>query len=252
MLRGEKSLSKLDTELLDVFVCKFDESIDRNYDDWPDNWTRQHGEQFPNYVQTAIVDDETAESGRCLAIQLEGSSASISSPPILALPRFGYKLVLQLKASQADHTNVVVRLEFRNSAGVVRQTEHKQVHFSPASEWTQVEIGPQKPYAPDVDRAVISIDALRGERGDVHGEVRVADVWLARQPSMKLTTDSDFNVYSNPKDVQVTCKLSGINEKKPIIKFQLLDATQRKIGDQFSQEVPANLLVEKAVENFGH
>jgi hypothetical protein len=247
--RGEKKPSQLDTELLDVFVCKFDEPVDRNYDNWPDNWTRQHGDQFPNYVQTAIVDDDTVESGRCLAVQLEGASASISSPPILALPRFGYKLVLQLKAVRATHTLVDVRLEFKNSAGEVRQTEHKQVKFAKEQEWTQVEIGPHKPYAPDVDRAVIRIDTLRGERGDVHGEVRVADVWLARQPSMKLTTDSDFNVYSNPKDVEVTCKLSGINEKKPIIKFQLLDATQRKIGNQFSREVPAKLLVEKAVEN---
>ncbi len=246
--RGENKPSQLDTELLDVFVCKFDDAVDRNYDDWPDNWTREHGEQFPNYVQTAIVDDDSVESGRCLAIQLEGSSASISSPPILALPRFGYKLVLKLKATQASHTSVDVRLEFKNSAGEVRQTERQQVNFSDNKEWKQVEIGPQKPYANDVDRAVIRIDALRGQRGDVHGEVRVADVWLARQPSMQLTTDSRFNVYSNPNDVEVTCSLSGINEKSPIIKFQLYDASNVKIGDEHSEKVAGKLLYEKAVE----
>ena len=71
-----------------VFHCTFGEDWDVNYDHWPDRWVRATGNDFPHYVKIGIQEDSTAESGKCLRVDLDVAGAAISSPPIREMSRF--------------------------------------------------------------------------------------------------------------------------------------------------------------------
>ena len=99
------------------------------------------------------------------------------------------------------------------------------------------------PKDPSIDRAVISLNVRRGSKGDLKGKVALSDVWLARLPRISVSTNCPFNVYSNPKDVVVNCELSGIRERDPEIRFQLMDTSSREVhGD--SVHLDGRLIVE--------
>ena len=69
------------------------------------------------------------------------------------------------------------------------------------------------------------------KRGDLGRRgVSVSEVWLGRLPSLEVTANNRFHVYTDPRDVIVTCALSGIRERDPEIRFQLLDATSSELG----------------------
>ena len=97
-------------DAIEVFRCTFDENWDANFDLWPDRWVRQSGPDYPRYVGVQIRDDDDAKAfgGRTLEIELDGSSAAVSSPPIRIVSRFSYLLMAKIKLtsveSQRRHT----------------------------------------------------------------------------------------------------------------------------------------------------
>ena len=58
-----------------VFSCNFGEQADRDYDEWPDGWTRKKGNGFPGYLPVKIVNDGAAGE-RALRMQLDGGAAA--------------------------------------------------------------------------------------------------------------------------------------------------------------------------------
>ncbi|TWT37361.1 hypothetical protein KOR34_23100 [Posidoniimonas corsicana] len=232
-------------DAVEIFRCSFDEKWDRNYDLWPDKWKRETGPEYPHYVRMEIAEDDELEEGRCLEIGLDGSQAKVSCPPIRVLPKFSYTLELKLKLTNIEHSAVTVVMEFMTAKGEVVQT-HRSEPFTASGDWQDVKIGKFRPGSELVDRVVAHIEVARGDRGDLQGLVSVADVWLGRWPSMEVTTNSRINVYNDPDNVVVTCSLSGISEKDPLIKFQLLDATQAEIGEEGVKKLEGRLISEEA------
>ncbi|MBP89432.1 MAG: hypothetical protein CMJ64_22430 [Planctomycetaceae bacterium] len=52
-------------QAVEVRHWAFEESDDKNYDRWPDDWTRRKGRGCPLYLKVAIADDPTPlESGK--------------------------------------------------------------------------------------------------------------------------------------------------------------------------------------------
>src|SRR5437870_13239179 len=77
----------------DVFVCDFEEQNDRDFDGWPDGWTRRRSRELPEFVRVGIVAEPAdAASGlpsvnHCLEIELNGGGAVISCLPQTISPR---------------------------------------------------------------------------------------------------------------------------------------------------------------------
>lgn len=229
--------SALSDDLVRVLQCRFEdektddeEGWDVNYDGWPDRWTRVYDDEHPSYVQMRIepIDDSPEIPGRCFVIRPDGASAAATSPPIHVMPKFSYKLRLRLKVSDAEHGKARIGIAFHNAQDEVRQLE-LTAPLKSDGEWREVELGDFQPEDPQVDRLYVQIFYDRGERGDLKAEVSVADIRLYRLPSIKIETGSPYNVYTDPSDVKVTCNLSGIFERDPEIRFQLLDAANRLI-----------------------
>ncbi|MCA9241857.1 MAG: hypothetical protein KDA37_16720, partial [Planctomycetales bacterium] len=244
--RAEEASRELDA--LPIFTCQFGEDVDKNYDLWPDRWTRDISRKYPHYVEMKITDDEAVKPGRCLQILLDGANARVSSPPISVIPKFSYTLSLKLKTTGIEQSRVWVSIDFMTPDGKVVQT-HRSQAFRSTDKWVEVSIDKHRPLSAEVDRVVAHVEVERGVRGDLQGEVRIAEVWLGRWPSMEVTTNSRFNVYDNPDNVVVTCALSGVSEQNPTIKFQLLDATQAELGEEGSEQLNGRVIDQASMNS---
>jgi hypothetical protein len=219
-------------DAIEVFHCAFDEPWDINFDKWPDRWVRKSDGNHPHYVKMQVREAKDAEAtgGRYLEIDLDGASAAISSPPIRVMSRFSYLLATRLHVSGLKHSSVTVSIDFFDAAGGLLQTEKKTLK-SATDGWHTLSIESIDPRDESIDRAVISLDIQRGARGDLQGKIRLDDVWLARLPRIMVSTNCPYNVYQNKADVVVRCELSGIRERNPEIRFQLLDASSKELHE---------------------
>lgn len=231
----------------EVWSCRFDDDWDVNYDLWPDRWTKLDDDEHPHYVRGVIEESDDPQRGRRLVLYPNGSSARASSPPIRVLPKFGYTLDLRVKTEHAEHGRAFVTIEFQDALGRRRQVEKTEA-LSTGGKWLDVSLKNTQPRDPSIDRMVLHFDFERGQRGDLRAEVSIADLRLLRLPSVRIRTGSSYNVYSNPDDVRVICELSGIEEKNPEVRFQLLDATNRSIGEAGVLELDGRVISEEKAE----
>ncbi len=228
-----------------IFECTFGEEYDLNYDLWPDGWERHTDEEHPQYVAIGIVEDDSASEGRAMEVKLDGASARFDSPHIPVLPKFSYSLQFAVNVEQLEQSRVEVAIELFDEEGTKLQSIRSQT-FRSTDGWVYEKLGPFQPQHASVAYAVIRFDVARGRRGDLDGKIFFDDVLLSRLPSMVVTTDSPLNVYDDPRNVAVTCTLSGIREQNPTIRFQLLDATRYVFDEAEGEEqtISARLITE--------
>ena len=230
-------------DAVEIYSCDF--STDVNYDRWPDGWRRKRGPEWPFYVGVALEEDAEATKGQCLTVHSNGGSASISSPAISVSSKFSYVLEARLKTEKLKNSRTQVRVDFcdESEERVVLES-YSSEWFTDTQGWTKIQIGPHSITNPNVRVAKITLLVERGDHVDLDGRVSLDDVWLARQPRMTVRTNSSYNVYTDRRDVVVTCDLSGILERDPDIHFKLLDASDHSIDDK-SIQLQGRLITER-------
>jgi len=232
------------SDSISVFHCGFDDDWDVDYDGWPDRWMRKSSVEFPHYVNIAIQDDDSAAGGRSVRIDLDGASASISSPPIRVISRFSYVLSAQLKCEGLHHSVATLSLDFCDASGRVMQSA-KSDGYRITSGWQAVQIDAVEPRDAEIQYAVVSLQVIRGSRGDLQGRVCLADVRVERLPRIDVSTNNPCNVYTEPNGVEIECALSGIRERDPEISFQLLDASEHELQRERFR-LDGQLIVDKS------
>lgn len=230
-------------DAVEIFACDFGADWDVNYDDWPDLWTRRRSPTWPHYVNIGLADDQHAVAGRCLTVDLNGAGASISSPAITVSDKFSYVIEARIKASGLKHGQTHVRVDFLNEDHEVLESARGEIYQSTKG-WKNIHFGPVNISHSAVELATITLQVDRGAHVDLEGQVSLDDVWLARLPRMEVHSNSPFNVYTDPNDVEVTCELSGILEKDPEIHFELLDASSHSLDDNTVQ-LEGRLITER-------
>ena len=215
-------------DTVEVLACDFGRDWDLNYDSWPDRWQRVFGKGLPKYVSAGIVADPTALGGQCLTVKLNGGGAELQSPCASVSERFSYKVECQVRVRDLKHARVQVRLEFCD--------EQKQVIQTVASEWLRntggwvdCQIGPTSPTDPRVRLARVTFVVKQGSLTDLSGEASLSNVWVGRLPKMIIASNIAHNVYTDPRQVEVACELSGILDSDPDIHFELLDASSQRL-----------------------
>lgn len=99
------------TKLLE---CNFDEAADRDYDLWPDGWTRRHGPGFPLYLKIGIVNDQTPTGHRSLQIDMDGGGAVIYSPRVPVAQIYDYMVECQLRCEGLQSSTAFLALVFQD------------------------------------------------------------------------------------------------------------------------------------------
>lgn len=230
-------------DAVEIFSYDFGPQWDVNYDLWPDKWRRETGPEWPHYVQVQLEDDETAVAGRCLTVRLNGGAAMLTSPAVGVSNKFSYVVDARLKATKLKHSQVQLRIDFCDEERNVLESVRSE-WFQNTDGWVTVRIGPVSIGHAEVHLAQITLEIQRGKRVDLEGIVSLDDLWFARLPRMAVSTNSPFNVYTDPRDVTVTCNLSGILEQDPDIRFELLDASSHRLKDDTVQ-LDGRLITER-------
>ena len=102
-------LAPMEERLAETVVqWSFGEEDDRNYDQWPDGWTRRRAEGYPPYIKIALVGPDGPAADRQLQIDLDGGAAVIFSPPVDVNPLFSYVLEANVKGAELDHNVAAV------------------------------------------------------------------------------------------------------------------------------------------------
>ena len=155
-----------------VFECDFGPTTDRNYDGWPDGWTRRHGAGFHEFLKIAIAEDKSdAKRGSTLFFDMNGGSAEVGSPRISITPSFSYVLEGECRLTELVHDDAKVTLTFLSSMGKSLLTCN--LTFSgqaAAGQWQGFHFDPVTP-PPQTSAATISLQvAPHNARQDLRGQ----------------------------------------------------------------------------------
>jgi hypothetical protein len=232
----------------EVYRCDFEADIDRNYDAWPDGWTRRRDRGYPDYVQIGIVPYPEAEapakpessspdaaatvSGdpsavaaslrQCMAIELDGGAGSATSPPIAISSRYSFIFVGQVRTRGLKHDWAEISLSFFDENNTLLETFTSRP--AQPSDWTAVQIGP---VAPQDSRAKYARIALtlrpKDSQEDLTGIAWFDDLQLLQVPRMTLRTSKPTGLYQEVGSAEVICDVSGVSEADPRLTFELLD-----------------------------
>lgn len=232
-------------DAVEIFSYSFGSEWDVNYDLWPDQWRREIGPGNPHYVEVQLADDEQAVEGRCLQVRLNGGGALLTSPTVGVTDKFSYVVDARLKTEQLRGSRAQLRIDFCDDSDDRNVLQsYKSDWYGNTGKWVNLRIGPVSITEPGVRLAQITLVVDEGKEVDLTGVVSLDDIWFARLPRMTVRTNSPFNVYTDPKDVVVTCDLSGILEQDPDIRFELLDASSERLDDDTVQ-LDGRLITER-------
>jgi hypothetical protein len=215
----------------EVFHCPFDAAWDRNFDQWPDEWTRYRGAGFPRYVKIQLSEQPTPAGQACLRIDLDGGAAAVYSPPIPAGPLHSYVLEGLLKTDGLEHDRAQLSLTLLNEK-LQRLETFRSEKIADSRGWANLRLGPITPGNDNVRFATVGLHLEPESQADLTGSARFADVWLGRLPRIVLSLNSVHHVFDHAEAIEVTCELSGFADEDPPVVFRLEDAFGAKIAEQ--------------------
>ncbi len=219
------------TGATEVFHCPFDPSWDKNFDGEADGWSRRRGRGFPHYVKIQISDESTPVGRGCLRVDLDGGGAVAYTPPIEVSSLYAYVLEAMLQTEGLQHDRAYFSVSLWDKKWK-RLEAFRSKKICDSQGWKKLRLGPIEPRRGNVRFAVIGLHLEPGARADLTGTARFTDVWLGRLPRIALLANSLHHVYTDPGEILVTCKASGLPEKDPPIAFCLEDAFGKLLAHQ--------------------
>jgi hypothetical protein len=100
------------TDAAEVVHWDLGNDTDVNFDNWPDDWTRCSGLDYPRYLIIAISQEPSGGDNRCLRIDLDSGAAAVYSPPIAVGRQFCYVLEPSLRTEQLVRDVAYISLTF--------------------------------------------------------------------------------------------------------------------------------------------
>jgi hypothetical protein len=181
-------------QAVEVYSCGFERGTDRNYDGWPDDWTRRRGPGYPHYLQVQISQEPSPEGEQCLRMALDGGAALAQSPVIDIEPAASYVLEAYIRTQSLVHDEAQLAVTFLDANRQTLETV-RLPGVRDATDWRKVRLGPVATNHATARYAVIvlSVGPVDGE--DLRGAALFDDLWFGRLPRMSVRTNRPFNVF---------------------------------------------------------
>lgn len=215
-----------------AFRCDFEQATDANFDGWPDNWTRRQGKGFPKHLKVALAGDSEAPGdhpNHCLQIDLDGGAATVYSPPIEVDPLLNYILRGRLKTAGLKHNVAAIEVIFLDGENKPLRT-FSSPPTNRASDWEPITIGPLSPDTPGIRKAVLALHLRPTDKADLFGSAMFDDLWLGVVPRITVEANRRLHLYTDPKEVEITCQISGLEEPEATMKFELWDQDGQSVA----------------------
>ena len=229
-----------DRDGVELYQCGFEQSADRDYDGWPDGWTRQRGPGFPHYVQVQQSQEASAEGRQCLRIDLDGGAAAAYSPPIAIDPRDDYLLEGSLKVAGLRHDEAFFSVRFLDERRETLET-FESTRYRRADDWTPIRLGPLRCSHGSAKFAVVGVHVQPGEGADLSGHALFDNVWFAQIPRMSLEAVGGRLVHAAGEPIMLECRVSGCQTNRPAVRVEVDDALGKQL---LETELPLSVVGE--------
>lgn len=211
-----------------VFQSSFEDADDTDFDGWPDGWQRRRGPDFPWYLEIGMHEEPAVDGDQALRIKLNGAAGAVYSPPIPVRSRFSYVFTGYLRTDGLEHDAAFFTITYFDSKDNALETFTSE-RITHANDWLKLQIGPMAPAANSIDHAVIGLHLEPGAKSDLVGSASFDKISLGRLPRMTLSSNRPYNVYTEAGELEVSCKVSGIFERNPLVRFEVVDIDGREV-----------------------
>jgi len=217
-----------------VFRCGFDADWDKNYDNWPDGWTRQTGPRYPHYLTVQLQNHASEDApNRHLQADLNGGAVLVESPALRIDPRLAFAFSGLLKTTGLKHDRAFLLVTFFDADGAAVASS-RSAAVTGTTAWQTLRVGTLWPPS-SARHAKLALYVEPGEQGDLNGSVMVDDLELKPVVRIDLKTGRRLNIFHAADDVEIECQVSGISGGETRVAVQLENA----VGDRLAQvELP--------------
>jgi len=223
-----------------LFVCDFSDTCDINYDLWPDHWRRQSGFGFPKYSELKIKPAPDAKGSAVMEIALDGGQAAMYSPKVKVGQQYSYVLKLRAKLEDREghHCKAWASIEFFD------KDDNKVSSFpfqtiQESNRWLEVTTPLLALDHPSITHAVIGLHVQPLEETSLFGRALFDDVVLYQRPRIVLETGQPLNVFTDAKQVQLSCHVSGARRKDAGLQIELFDEHGKLLRSNLQSLMPS-------------
>jgi len=224
-----------------AYRCDFVETLDQNYDNWPDYWLRHESPRYPLYVKAEIVPEPSPDSPRSLRVYLDGGSFAASSPKFPISSLSSYQIDLWVKTRNIINDRVWISYVILDSRDKPVATFRSRP-MGETPQWTLLQLGPFEIEVPAAAKAMVELHVEADVIPDVNAEVWFGGLRVHRMPSLRTELDQALGLYRLPSQPVVSCQVSGIRDPKTPLDIAILNAEEEAI-----QNVTLRLDYRKAV-----
>jgi hypothetical protein len=212
-----------------IYSCGFEQPTDRNYDGWPDEWTRRRGPGYPHYLSLRISQEPSSEGRQCLRMTLDGGAALAQSPPIEIEPAASYVLEAFIRTESLVRDEAFAAITFLDQNKQPLETA-RLPGVRDASQWRKVRLGPVATSHAAARYAVVELGVGPVDGEDLRGAALFDDIWFARLPRMSVRTNRPSNLFQPEDTIEVVCQVSGFDEEQAHVVFDLMDVDGQSIA----------------------
>lgn len=214
----------------ELFRCDFGESWDRNYDSWPDGWTRAVGPKYPNYVKIRLANDPEDANNRCLQVDLDGGAAIAYSPAIPLNPQESLVLTGRMKTLGLQLHRARLSVTLLDAAQKPVGVFDSAARYEDGA-WQMYSVGPLAPPA-NARYAVVGLHLEPTGNGDLTGTAYFDDLRIERMVRIDMAVDQSQHLYIAGSPVKLRCSVSGFGKDSPRLMVALTDTDDRRLEEK--------------------
>jgi hypothetical protein len=211
-----------------IYSCHFDTSFDaEDGDGKPDHWQRKHGLDagifFPDHLDILMVSAPNPFGNNVLRMDIQGGGAAVFSPKIFTRPGMCYTASVYVSAEKLEFSDVFLMLSFygKTSGSPLKSVSSLPIHHTGG--WQKIEAGPVHSDSADISSVSVGLFVIPKKRSDFGGIVDFTNIEIRESPNVVLSADAPHHIYTQRRDVDVSCKLTGIDPRQQSVDFVLED-----------------------------
>jgi hypothetical protein len=218
-----------------IFRCLFDQSSDaEDANGWPDYWTRKtgidQGISFPAYLEMGNVENQNNFSNNAFRMNIEGGGAAVFSPKIPIRTAMSYTASAYTDAAGFTYDDIFILLAFYgDKTGEPIQTIASN-KIRNTNGWQRLAIGPIIANVPGVQSVAVGLLVIPSKRQDFGAKVDFTNVEIRESPSVSLSMPNENHLFFHPRDIDVGCRIQGIDPAQHQVSFALEDPFGRIIA----------------------
>jgi hypothetical protein len=218
-----------------IFRCLFDRSSDaENGDGWPDHWTRKSGIDqgilFPEYLDISIVENNNNFGNHSLRMNVEGGGAAVFSPKIPIRVGMSYIVSTYVDAVNFVHDDIFILLAFYGEKTNEPLQTIASEKIRNTNGWRRLEIGPIIADAVGIQSVAVGLLVIPSGRQDYGARVDFTNVEIRESPSVSLSMPNENHLFFHPRNIDVGCRIQGIDPAQHAVSFVLEDPFGRVIA----------------------